>query len=243
MIRDLLFSSASAGGGWTPAELFKNGESGIWLDASDYSTMFQDNGGTIPVTADGQTVGLWNDKSGSGHNVVQATVSSRPLTSTLNGKKYVLSDGVNDLMTMVAAAPGGGTDGITGCCGEYIPSASGTFAAYAYWANNVDFRLLSATSVGSTILAKSVIASNVITLPRSVVTLSYARYPDIPATVVIDGVTSVGAQPGGNPTVGAISIPQTINAQMLYVGQLVIVNRQLTTLEKQQLIDYVTSKA
>ena len=43
--------------------LFTNGEQGIWLDPSDMSTMFQDSAGTIPVTADGQPVGLILDKS------------------------------------------------------------------------------------------------------------------------------------------------------------------------------------
>lgn len=49
--------------GWTPASLFAAGEPGVWYDPSDFSTMFQDNTGTTPVTATGQTVGLIFDKS------------------------------------------------------------------------------------------------------------------------------------------------------------------------------------
>ena len=38
-------------------------DNGVWLDASDLSTMYQDEAGTIPVTAMEQPVGLWLDKS------------------------------------------------------------------------------------------------------------------------------------------------------------------------------------
>ena len=47
---------------FTPEFLFTAGESGYWLDPSDFSTMFQDSAGTTPVTATGQTCGLILDK-------------------------------------------------------------------------------------------------------------------------------------------------------------------------------------
>lgn len=45
------------------AELFANGEQGVWYDPSDFSTMFQDSAGATPVTAVKQPVGLILDKS------------------------------------------------------------------------------------------------------------------------------------------------------------------------------------
>lgn len=45
-----------------PYDLFRASEQGIWLDSSDFSTMFQDSSGTTPVTALGQPVGLVLDK-------------------------------------------------------------------------------------------------------------------------------------------------------------------------------------
>lgn len=47
---------------FSPASLFANGEAGAWYDPSDLSTMFQDDVGSIPVTATGQQVGLILDK-------------------------------------------------------------------------------------------------------------------------------------------------------------------------------------
>jgi len=45
-----------------PYDLFRANEQGIWLDPSDFSTLFQDSAGTTPVTAVGQPVGLALDK-------------------------------------------------------------------------------------------------------------------------------------------------------------------------------------
>lgn len=45
-----------------PYDLFRSGEQGIWLDPSDFSTLFQDAAGTTPVTGVGQPVGLALDK-------------------------------------------------------------------------------------------------------------------------------------------------------------------------------------
>lgn len=63
------------------AELFANGEQGVWYDPSDLSTLFQDAAGTTPVTAMEQPVGLMLDKSGRGNHAVQATTTARPVVS------------------------------------------------------------------------------------------------------------------------------------------------------------------
>ena len=61
------------------SSLFAAGEKGAWFDASDRSTLFQDRAGTIPVTAVGQFVGKWLDKSGNGnHATASADNATRP---------------------------------------------------------------------------------------------------------------------------------------------------------------------
>jgi len=47
---------------FTPADLFFLGEKGAYYSPSDISTLFQDEAGTVPVTADGDPVGLAVDK-------------------------------------------------------------------------------------------------------------------------------------------------------------------------------------
>ena len=62
----------------------------LWLDGYDKSTMFQDTAGTQPVTASGQTVGLWKDKSYKGHNY---TKSPNGPTLTSTGALYFYGSG------------------------------------------------------------------------------------------------------------------------------------------------------
>jgi hypothetical protein len=69
-------------GGWTPAVLFAQGEQGAWYDPSDFSTLYQDNFGTTPVTATGQTVGLMLDKSQGLVLGPELVANQGPFTST-----------------------------------------------------------------------------------------------------------------------------------------------------------------
>lgn len=64
---------------YDPTNLFSSGQKGVWFDASDRSTLFQDRAGTTPVTAIGQYVGKWLDKSGNNnHATASADDTSRP---------------------------------------------------------------------------------------------------------------------------------------------------------------------
>lgn len=74
-----------------PSQAFASGEQGIWLDPSDFSTMFQDSAGTIPVTATGQSVALLKDKSGRGNDVHNINASSHypVLQQDGNGNYYL----------------------------------------------------------------------------------------------------------------------------------------------------------
>jgi hypothetical protein len=88
---------------WTPANLFASGEQGAWYDPSDFSTMFQDNAGTTPVTAVGQSVGKILDKSGRNNHATQATAAGRPvLRQDANSKYYLEFDGVDDSLATAA---------------------------------------------------------------------------------------------------------------------------------------------
>jgi hypothetical protein len=79
--------------------LFANGEKGAWYDPSDISTLFQDAAGTIPVTADGQPVGLMLDKSGNGNHASQSVSSKRPTYRDVGGVQWIEADGIDDFLT------------------------------------------------------------------------------------------------------------------------------------------------
>lgn len=66
----------------TPADIFNGAVDGVWYDPSDITSLFQDNAGTTPVTADGDPVGLMLDLSGNGFHASQATAGNRPVYKT-----------------------------------------------------------------------------------------------------------------------------------------------------------------
>lgn len=89
---------------WSPAEIFEGGTQGAWYDPSDLSTLFQDNGGTVPVTADGDPVALMLDLSGNGNDATQLTAAARPTWRTDGVLSWLEYDGVDDLMEIPAIA-------------------------------------------------------------------------------------------------------------------------------------------
>lgn len=69
--------------------LFANGEKGALYDFSDLTTLFQTTDTSTPVTADGQSIGRVNDKSGNGNHLTQASSGSRPAYKTAGGLHWL----------------------------------------------------------------------------------------------------------------------------------------------------------
>lgn len=88
---------------FNPRQLFKGSEVGGWWDARDLSTMFTDTGATTPVTADGNNVKCWNDKSGRGNHVTEAT--NCPIYKADMGG-CVRFDGSNDILSKTSSLGG-----------------------------------------------------------------------------------------------------------------------------------------
>ena len=90
--------SAQYGGLFKPSSLFTTGVNGAWYDPSDFSTMFQDGAGTVPVTAVGQPVGRILDKSGRGNHAYNPSGNSANcpvLQQDGTGRYYLSFNGVN----------------------------------------------------------------------------------------------------------------------------------------------------
>jgi len=136
-----------------PRSLFASGEQGIWLDPSDFSTLFQDSAGTTPVTAVGQPVGKILDKSGRGNHATQSTGASRPtLQQDSNGLYYLSFDGTDDGMA-TPSIDFTGTDKVTVWAGvrKLSDAAIGMIVelSASAGANNGVFYLAAAASAGA----------------------------------------------------------------------------------------------
>lgn len=129
--------------------LWRNGEQGVWYDASDLSTMFQDAAGTLPVYMPGKgqvdpPVGLLLDKSGRGNRAFQATTTSRPALSA----RY-------NLMT-ATEFPNGTADTSTKSAGLAAASLSGYAGALAFPAGVTNYGYKTG-SVASTVMRLSAV--------------------------------------------------------------------------------------
>lgn len=88
--------------------IFANGEKGLWLDFSDKSQMYQDAAGTVSVTAVSQPIGKVLDKSGNSNHAAQTASSSRPVFQT-DGAFF---DGVDDFLKTVDNVDYGGSNNV-----------------------------------------------------------------------------------------------------------------------------------
>jgi hypothetical protein len=86
---------------FAPTSLFTSGERGVWFDATDITTLFQDAAGTIPVTSYGQKVGKWLDKSGNGNHATQSNAALQPTYQIDNegNPNLTFSGSYNQLVT------------------------------------------------------------------------------------------------------------------------------------------------
>jgi hypothetical protein len=75
----------------------------LWLDAADLTTLWQEIAGTTPVSADGQAVGKWDDKSGNGfHLTATADSGVRPVYNTDGDGPRVTFDGTDAVLRRTA---------------------------------------------------------------------------------------------------------------------------------------------
>ena len=87
-----------------PGALPQSGNLGLWLDASDLSTLFQLITAATPVTAGGQVVGFWGDKSANDFDIsAVGNDTTRPLYGTDGSFHWVEFDGVNDILSRLEA--------------------------------------------------------------------------------------------------------------------------------------------
>lgn len=132
--------------------LFAGGKQGVWYDPSDKSTLFQDVAGTIPVTKDGDPIGLMKDKSGNGYHATQSVSAARPLYKTDGILHWFESDYVDDGFYIPINLDGktftlgiGYKNMVSGR--SYILLSSGEGSRWAYSANNAVVSSITSTGV------------------------------------------------------------------------------------------------
>jgi hypothetical protein len=137
---------------FSPLSLFAAGEQGAWYDPSDINTLFQDDAGTTPVTATGQSVGRILDKSGRGNHATQANAAQKPLYDIDGtGRPFLLFDGSDDGMVTGTITPGidkvqafAGVRRLSGAASRMLVELSAILDS-----NNGSFGLLAPSAAGA----------------------------------------------------------------------------------------------
>ena len=213
-----------------------------WWDASDDSTL----------TKSGSSVSQWNDKSGWGRNLVQATAANQPVTgtNTLNGLTTITFDGVNDGMTA-----NGGANGklfvsmfavmkmITGPALNIaltVGQAGTNGAARLLYRNTGNGLTLDRWGGGYTALNWDVAGS--------FHSFGFVVNSTTSVTLVRDRATSTGnpgtmiAMNSNNVEIGFMSTPSPIYWANIAVGEVVLFYRTITPQERELLTDYFSAK-
>ncbi len=89
-----LISNTTTSNGWYTFHPSQIPNLSVWLDSSDPSQLFQNSTCTTPASSVTNPVGCWRDKSGQNNHALQATAGFRPLI----GVNAVDFDGVDDFL-------------------------------------------------------------------------------------------------------------------------------------------------
>lgn len=237
--------------------LFKNAEKGLWLDFSDMSSLYQDSTGTVSVTAVSQPIGKVLDKSGNSNHAAQTASSRRPVFQT-DGAFF---DGVDDFLKTITAVNYGQTSHLeifvkiksvykgsesTYYGGFVFESGSPTFASsgpggFCSMAPEENYLISVGLSTGSSNVAAFYPGSGrvydgvyLVRINNSEVVLhgkelSYSTQKT-GATAIRTDFLNIGARTqSGEPVFGFYG----------YIKHLVIVNRELTALERSNLTAFL----
>lgn len=125
---------------WTPKNLFKRGQKGLWWQIAKTTGLYQDNTATTPLTAAAQPVGFFPDLSNNGIHGTQATSTARPTYQV--GQSRVTIDRVDDAISFTV--PTGGIVGTMvyattlGTLAHGVNLPAGTYTAGGLYAPVLD---------------------------------------------------------------------------------------------------------
>jgi hypothetical protein len=225
-----------------------------WLDATDIGTLFQNSAGTTPVTAAGQSVAFWRDKSGSNNSVFQfSTIPVPTYSNVLIGNQPGL-DFTNS--SHLRSANFQNSSNITA---YVVGMVKNTIQGWGvFWGhhttsdhdNYISFRNTSGQAVINwhTANDNSVMQMNyVLDSPVIYYGIMSNRFNTFFSQTTTQGTATVSGNVGG--TILSASIPTFVGQSELqteairsYISEIIYYQRVLTTFEQQQVQAYLAWK-
>ena len=239
----------------------------LWFDAADLTTLFQDKAGTTAVTANGQVVRCWKDKSGNSRDARGGdtiyTVGTGPTYSSNGfngGYPGLLFGGTSNTILMTAAlvpstalTTGGsnstifavynrsGTAGNSGVFG--LQSTDDTFVLRDPWAfagsSILDLGGATGATPARVAVTNAVVGPLVMSAYRSGAgTYLYQSTLPLGSNVSSTGTVSATSQ-GFCIGGGTVLTPVTFSS---YISELIIYNTALTDTQRQSIESYLAYK-
>jgi hypothetical protein len=257
LINPYRFASAAA---FDPLSLYQSGTyKGVWIDASDLSTLKQNSNGTTDVASDNDPVGYVSNKvTTSGGNLyrINSDDTARPLYKVSGGLSSLLFDGSNDGLLgsgSINTAMSGSEVNWTVVVVAKLASSGVSFNDMLYiitGSNNQYYQYVSSTSFGA---SQANVYTTVPTLTATnahVVTLRY-RADNTSGQYLNCRINGVDTDSGGTSTatLGTVTVFEVGNyggGGTWFKGdlyQLYIINRNLTGSDLTSLESALAAKA
>ncbi|RYG26548.1 hypothetical protein EON82_02880 [bacterium] len=236
---------------------------GLWLDASDASTLFQDTAAATPALANFDSIAAWRDKSGLGRHATQATTARRPAlaSSALNGRNAVRFDEVDDTLAVsgagsiaqsvygitvfVVTIPRALPAGMSLYISTANPAASRSWLSLPSAAQHFGRRLDADTgqtlSFGTLTAGTPVLVTDHVDLVNNLVT----GYLSGTSLGQVAYQTGAPAEPTSNTASGSVQIG-SLNGSSTFanqdLGEIVVFSRALTSAERRAVEGYLRVK-
>lgn len=216
----------------------------LWLDANDAATITKDGG---------NLVSQWDDKSGEGNNVSQATPSQQPLwvDAVQNGLPIIRFDGVNDFLkrsTYVGGVLAQPNTAFVVC--KFPGIASGTLAPVFDGGSgnsqrNLFYNQQPATSTtGHVVFAGTGLVNTTTTKDTTNIRLYDLVFNGGSSRLFRDSVQLSAGNAGTFP-MGGVSLAVFNNVTFFAnpdIAEILIYNKLLTTQEKDDVRDFLNTK-
>jgi len=209
---------------YTPADI---PDIQLWLDSADASTITQSAG----------AVSQWDDKSGEGHNATQPTGSLQPTTGTrtINGLNVI--DFSNDSLVIGVNATQGNTI-IALVSFDNLSNANFLFDGNDQYDRQILFNVNGAYAM----FADDTISNG--SIPQATTQIWMGEFNGSSSQLIINGTTQLTGNPGSDNLAGLRigARYNGVNPLDGVMGDFIIVDKIMTTTEKNQLGNFLANK-
>jgi len=253
MLRGIGAAGLAGIAGWTPALL---SDLSLWLDAADTST----------ITLNGSNVSQWSDKSGNAKHAVQTTASLQPeyLATGFNGKPTLKFDATDDVFFITGTSADASNDFFIGAAFNFVTTAGAWLMIAGFRSavatpggghpilqrmegfSRIGYHHTDIAAIGVDVAVTTFTGNKIATLGRTGGTAGNGGTATVTVTGASGNYRSTGTQTWESTATTNFQIAGRQQALTAFseknISEIILCNRNLTTLERQQYEGYLAWK-